>query len=673
MALRRLKKDLQGLRKTPLIGASAEPSEEDFTLWNAVVMVELTEANSGHKKWLPMHFLIDFPDTYPNYAPNIGFSVKFPYKGGASYVIKESGSKLVNKMVLCLDLLGNFADVHTEWKKSVGSGWTSAYDVQTLLVNLQSVLADLDENLRPEERSELIRHLEKFARDHEDDIPECLTREEVELQNLTKSLDDETRELAKNLGIEKDFKKMSFLREYCEKRSAPCDKNQEKEETSGTEPKLQKEDEEQPKTPEKPKIDENIVCYNTGLNYTEAVLGYGVTFVNKNTKTGRVDLSTPAELLSLTAFKEGCRTSTTKIEFQYFIPAFINRVDHQAKKEWQDCLKNELTKIGNAVYQKSNLMHIANEVFPTLINTLCVEMMKTLTSDEVPYPQYGGESWSEYEAKLAKFEAEKGRYNKSPSLAYFEAICSLWRTYYWLATGPLSATLMKANVEKAANFMSKEQCQLKEAVPDLGRFLVQYSICKEKCLFTTDKFLETFLRENFIRQVRFYQDELIYSGRRPDFARFGRTLPNTPSLAAVYEKTQISRDIILFQVFFLRYIVGTNPQETCRLMDHTNGKAPQRISKLQETWKKYKDEKGVDPGQQQYFRFLSFMGMSRLFDDFGIAETAKNDRDSMFVVKVVNWAHDRGFPYGGPANKILDGRCDRNNNWRNGRGRGHRK
>ena len=62
-------------------------------------------------------------------------------------------------------------------------------------------------------------------------------------------------------------------------------------------------------------IDSNIRCYSTNLSYKEDILGYGISAV----QTGRhINLSTPGELLSWTAFKEGLRQSSTKIQFQYF-------------------------------------------------------------------------------------------------------------------------------------------------------------------------------------------------------------------------------------------------------------------------------------------------------------------------------------------------------------------
>merc|ERR1719375_1659623 len=92
---------------------------------------------------VPLHFLIDFPADYPQSAPNIGFSFEFEYRGGAQYIMPNG--RLKGKKVICLDVLGNFGDYHREWKNSVGSGWSPAYTVTTLLVQLRRLPQGMEE------------------------------------------------------------------------------------------------------------------------------------------------------------------------------------------------------------------------------------------------------------------------------------------------------------------------------------------------------------------------------------------------------------------------------------------------------------------------------------------------------------------------------------------------
>jgi hypothetical protein len=79
------------------------------------------------------------PRGIPQRAANVGFSTELPYSLGASYT--QPQGRLAGCKVVCLDLLGNFRFVHTEWAAEEGSGWSPA--VSTLLVNLQNLLVSV--------------------------------------------------------------------------------------------------------------------------------------------------------------------------------------------------------------------------------------------------------------------------------------------------------------------------------------------------------------------------------------------------------------------------------------------------------------------------------------------------------------------------------------------------
>merc|ERR1712127_775769 len=161
----------------PIPLASASPcSESDLTLWNGVIGAELDVTHFG-RITVPLHFLIDFPSDYPNSAPNIGFSFEFRYSGGAEYVMPNG--RLKGKKVICLDILGNFGGIHTEWKESVGSGWSPAYTVTTLLIQLQSVLCDIGEKMSQRERDVTYQSAVQFAEKTPSALLEVLDEEEL--------------------------------------------------------------------------------------------------------------------------------------------------------------------------------------------------------------------------------------------------------------------------------------------------------------------------------------------------------------------------------------------------------------------------------------------------------------------------------------------------------------
>ena len=104
-------------------------------LWEASVQVPLSNDPQNDSS-IPLHFQIQFPDKYPSEPPSIGFYYDIPYRHGAVSQIRRGGSfgqkntdKLTGKYGICLDLLGNFAGHHSEWKEDAGSGWSPAYSV----------------------------------------------------------------------------------------------------------------------------------------------------------------------------------------------------------------------------------------------------------------------------------------------------------------------------------------------------------------------------------------------------------------------------------------------------------------------------------------------------------------------------------------------------------------
>lgn len=142
--IKRLRKDLMSLLKHPLADASAYPSS-DMLLWHVNFMVPVTI--DGEIKRAPLHAVMTFPPEYPAKAPNLGFCTDFYYDMGTQYIEKKGPLK--GMKVICVDILGNFHSYHTkEWVQKQGTGWTAAYTVETVLVNLQSLLIQVDSKMK---------------------------------------------------------------------------------------------------------------------------------------------------------------------------------------------------------------------------------------------------------------------------------------------------------------------------------------------------------------------------------------------------------------------------------------------------------------------------------------------------------------------------------------------
>merc|ERR1740138_1670527 len=528
---RRLLADLKRLQEEPIPLAAAQPCcDHDITLWNGVVGVEMDVTHFG-RITVPLHFLIDFPADYPQSAPNIGFSFEFQYRGGAQYVMPDG--RLKGKKVICLDVLGNFQSYHTEWKNSVGSGWSPAYTATTLLVQLQSVLCDLGSKMSQKERDITYQSAVRFCEKNPSAVLELLDEEEIRERRgrgrLTARLakicaGDEVlakraESFAEKAGLFADGASMeAFVTLLSEVAlvhvgSTACGSSSATSES------------------EAPLVDSNICCFATGKLYTEALLGVGVSRERRN-------LGTAAELLSREAYVGGLRQSTNKSPFEYFLPVWINEAHAAKRSEWRDALKASYMEIGSKVFEVKDEDSAIIEVFPRLINQMIVEMMK-------PDAQ------------------------KSAAIATFEAMCNFWRTLRWLVDSRPS--LQEQIRTKLSAFVTDEAQRHKDNTPDLGALLVFYTAFQgHRGCPARDAFINAYADENSLRWVMWWQR----AGTKPE------PVP-------VFQATQVSREICMFQMLVVDTIIA-DVGSTLKEMEVTNCKLPERLEKLQTQWRQRK-------------------------------------------------------------------------------------
>merc|ERR1712054_4712 len=471
-----------------------------------------------------------FPADYPQRAPNIGFSFEFEYRGGAQYTMPDG--RLKGKKVICLDVLGNFGNIHREWKSSVGSGWSPAYTVTTLLVQLQSVLCDLGNEMSQRERDVTYQSAVRFCEKNPSAVLELLDeddiREKRELRRTAASVtkicgSDEV--LAKRIQEFIDRAQLTGNAQMLDDFLAILS-----DVSAGTASEHQSDPELGSKA-DAVAIDANICCFSTGKLYTEALLGVGVSRERKN-------LGTAAELLSKEAFDGGLRQNTNKSPFEFFLPVWINEA-HAAKSEaWRDTLRRSYLEIGSKAFQASGEDACILEVFPRLINQMIVEVMRPDAA-------------------------------KSAAIATFEAMCNFWRTFRWLVdTRP---TLHKQIASIITKFVKDEANRHKDVSPDLGIVLVLFTVLQgcEDCPSRTD-FINAYADENALRCVMWWQR----SGTRPE------PMP-------VFEATQVSREICMFQMMVVDVIIA-DVGTTLKEMEQTNCKLPLRLEKLQTQWRQQK-------------------------------------------------------------------------------------
>jgi ubiquitin-protein ligase len=533
---RRLLADLKRLQEDPIPLAAAKPcADEDITLWDGVVGVELEVTHIGHVT-VPLHFLIDFPSDYPQCAPNIGFSFEFKYNGGAEYVMPDG--RLKGKKVICLDVLGNFGNYHSEWKSAVGSGWSPAYTVTTLLVQLQSVLCDLGSQMTQKERDVTYQSAVRFCERYPQAVLELLEEDDIREQReqrlaaskstkLTRicngdvALAERVKSFQDAAGISSNSELMDvFLSILSDVSRSSLDARGAL--AGGLTPA---------ESDLEVKVDKNICCFATGKLHTEALLGVGVSRERRN-------LCTAAELLSKEAFDGGLRQSTDKSPFEFFLPVWVNDAHAMKSQDWCKALQKSYLDIGRSVYQVADEDECIMEVFPRLINQMIVEIMKPDAA-------------------------------KSAAIATFEGMCNFWRTLRWLLdTRP---TLLTRVGRLLSNFVNDEACRHKDKSPDLGVMLVLFTVLQghEGCP-TRSKFIEAYSDENSLRWVMWWQR----SGTRPE------AMP-------VFYATQVSREICMFQLMVVDIVIG-DVETTLVQMQETNCKLPQRLETLQARWREQK-------------------------------------------------------------------------------------
>ena len=288
-SIKRLKKDYKELIIEPLVGASADMVDGNLKEWHCIVV-----AQSGPYKGVPIIFALEFPSNYPVKPPHAYFMTKIAYNSGAQ-VLDSKG-----RQVICLDLFGNFASVHTEWgNDGQASGWSSSYSIKTILVTMQGVLLDGNYlNPHPDNVEIAKKSSEKLIEEYDFEIPDV-----------------------------------------------------DKEETKDT---------------IKVDLTDNVKCYALGLSYKETILGYGLNVSPKF-------ISSPAEYLSLDAFKSGIRRSTTNQPFDSWTPIFINEV-HFKKSE--ELFYKNLTEISSKMGKgKAPIHEQVFHLFSNIMNGLVVEIM----------------------------------------------------------------------------------------------------------------------------------------------------------------------------------------------------------------------------------------------------------------------------------------------------------
>jgi len=125
-AIQRLKADWKELAKNPIPNCAAQPLESDIFEWH-VNLKSTEEPLDG----VVFHFILKFPETYPSRPPTVEMPTGLPH---------PNCIRLGGKNMICADMLETGQWASQKQMNRAYTGWSSAYSVFTLLLQLQTLV-----------------------------------------------------------------------------------------------------------------------------------------------------------------------------------------------------------------------------------------------------------------------------------------------------------------------------------------------------------------------------------------------------------------------------------------------------------------------------------------------------------------------------------------------------
>eukprot|EP00820_Chromera_velia_P025007 Cvel_33653.t1-p1 / transcript=Cvel_33653.t1 / gene=Cvel_33653 / organism=Chromera_velia_CCMP2878 / gene_product=Ubiquitin-conjugating enzyme E2 2, putative / transcript_product=Ubiquitin-conjugating enzyme E2 2, putative / location=Cvel_scaffold5525:2605-5090(+) / protein_length=720 / sequence_SO=supercontig / SO=protein_coding / is_pseudo=false len=562
---KRLMKELKTYSADPVVGTGAKPREDNGLVWDCVVRVALPpKACTDTQTHCDVPLVVLYGMQYPSKSPDVGFPIYIPYRTGAICQISANNA-LRGYWEICLDLLGNFAGYHAEWQGEKGTGWSPAYNICSLLVNLQSVLQDSVNGARTSELTQLCNSCKEYLQSHPD-FPKV---------NVITPTEERERE---DVSMEPDSHQHPAAAAAA---GLPPDSQQKGEaegDTGGGDHMMQTEPagSGDPQVP----LDESISCWYTGDSYTEAVLGYGIQVKLEGKKKC---MTTDGNLISLGAFESGLRQYPDKQTFVAFLPGWVNKQHAEENAQWREALETSLIALHKLIMtddeirleerfgpKKLTPTESCLRVLPEFINTLVVLMSK-LTEDV------------------------------RASQSLFQTILSVWRCLLYAKS--FYPEVGQAIIRAVQEFSKSPDKRRKHHTPDIGIVLVKSMVLLPKDELDWPEFYKALAEESNLRRVLWWQRNKVSL---------------TPE--STYEASAIGRRNMLFQSVFRHMIVGTGMETEMGSdglatilaeVEKTNCLLPDRLDALLKSWKGVMARECVG-GWNGYFEELVRCGLPRL-------------------------------------------------------------
>ena len=330
--IKRLLRDLKQIREssTQTVGVAALPLEKNLRIWHANIRGPKETAFEGGV----FHLILDFPESYPYEPPSVTICTPIPHPN----VI---GGKL------CLDMLnpGQEQDRY--------AGWSSAYSVQSILIQLQAFLFEDSYSSAKGERKEGGTDRREGSRDRGE---RGGRRQEI------KTAIDAAQDFSCITCPHKPYHHWPEIPPYNPNANNAALNHTELKMGNFTMLKGEQEI-----------VKSELVCFYSKRNFNEDVLGIGVNF-SKNIKNGEINSINPVlDLVGIKAFmRDQVRKGVFKEPFQDWFPIYIN-AEHGAKAF-------HLGKKAISMICKGDTKHFSPEqalvIFPKLMSTMVVNIMK---------------------------------------------------------------------------------------------------------------------------------------------------------------------------------------------------------------------------------------------------------------------------------------------------------
>ena len=495
------------------------------------------------------HGEILFPDNYPSNPPRIKLKTYIPHPN--IYRDIDHNANIREKGIfICLNML------RLDMNSSYG-GWSSAYTLETILVNLVSFI--FDDNIAQDSGSssnsvtdtKLINKARidalEFHREYQgkyDTFP--VFDEVIKIYQKTSSEDLFTvipDEVLCIIFYNSDFKEIYSLSRTCKVFNKLIQSKH---------IMYQKE----------------LVCFHSKKHFTETNLGIGIN--RENLKNNQFKLNADMDLLSKEAFSvDKVTTGVWRNKFNYWIPVLFDEDD--CDKSLKD-LELSIFKLNYSLYftgppnQKFNPLIVLN-IIPKLINNTVTKLMND----------------HDYYQHLTCKNSEK----------LMVTFTRLQYIFMFLATK--HPVIVEKTKEKVGLFRKNSCYRNKIVVPDLGEFLTYLYLCPSLVWKEIkEDFLKSFVIENFTRQVLFMarKNSRYLNMHNSDKLKYGLSLQET------------SLKIVLFQVFFLNDIVHSNEltlEEKVKEFQNSYGKPKKGTVKL--LYNFAKDIQHID-SWNKYFKLL---------------------------------------------------------------------